>query len=74
VNLKRKYEEGSDYIEGMTTTTIKQNRLVDMRGPTGLKQYRRTQTILPTCREEICNSGVNVICRDVGGAWFLSKQ
>jgi hypothetical protein len=32
LNLKRKYEEGCDYTEGMATPTIKQNRLTDMIG------------------------------------------
>jgi hypothetical protein len=31
VNLKRKYEEGSDYMDGIATTTVKQNRLIEMR-------------------------------------------
>jgi hypothetical protein len=32
VNLKRKYVEGSDYMDGIATTTVKQNRLLEMRG------------------------------------------
>jgi hypothetical protein len=35
VNLKRKYVEGSDYMDGIATTTVKQNQLIEMRGPTG---------------------------------------
>jgi hypothetical protein len=30
--------------------------------------------ILPTCQEEICHFGFNVICRSADGAWFLSKN
>jgi hypothetical protein len=52
VNLKRKYEDGSDYMDGIATTTVKQNRLIEMRGPTGPKQSRKTQNILPTCNEK----------------------
>jgi hypothetical protein len=52
VNLKRKYVEGSDYMDGIATTTVKQNRLIEMRGPTGPKQSRKTQTVLPTCNEK----------------------
>jgi hypothetical protein len=52
VNLKRKYVEGSDYMDGIPTTTVKQNRLIEMRGPTGPKQSRKTQTVLPTCNEK----------------------
>jgi hypothetical protein len=52
VNLKRKYEDGSDYMDGIATTTVKQNRKIEMRGPTGPKQSRKTQTILPTCNEK----------------------
>jgi hypothetical protein len=42
VNLKRKYEEGSDYMDGIATTTVKQNRLIEMRGPNGPKQSHKT--------------------------------
>jgi hypothetical protein len=52
VNLKRKYEDGSDYMDGIATTTVKQNRKIEMRGATGPKQSRKTQTILPTCNEK----------------------
>jgi hypothetical protein len=34
VNLKRKYVEGRDYMDGIATSTVKQNRLIEMRGPT----------------------------------------
>jgi hypothetical protein len=43
----------------MAKTTVKQNK---------------KQTILPTCQEARYHFGVNVICRDVEGAWFLSKK
>jgi hypothetical protein len=72
--LVKKYEEGSNYMECMIASTVKQNRLIEMIGPVGLKQSRKTQTILPTCQEEICQFGFNVICRDADGACFLSKQ
>jgi hypothetical protein len=52
VNLKKKIEDGSDYMDSITTTTVKQNLLIEMRGPTGPKQSRKTQTILPTCNEK----------------------
>jgi hypothetical protein len=74
VNLKRKYEEGSDYTEGMATTTVKQNRLIATRGPTDLQQSRKTQTILPTYQEDRCHFRFNVTCGAVDGAWFLSKK
>jgi hypothetical protein len=52
VSLKRKYEEGSDYMYSIATLTVKQNRLIEMRGPTGPTQSRKTQTILPTCKDK----------------------
>jgi hypothetical protein len=52
VNLKRKYVEGSDYIDGIATTTVKQNRLIETRDPTGPKQSHNTQTVLPTFNEK----------------------
>jgi hypothetical protein len=66
--------EGSNYMDGIATTTVKQNRLIDIRGPTGPKQSRKTQTVLPTCNEKKCNFGFNVICRSSDGGWFLSKS
>jgi hypothetical protein len=52
VNLKRKYVEGSDYMDGIATATVKHNRLVEMRGATDPKQSRKTQTGLPTSNEK----------------------
>jgi hypothetical protein len=52
VNLKRKYVEGSDYMDVIAPTTVKQNRLIEVRGPTGPKQSRKTQTVLPMCNEK----------------------
>jgi hypothetical protein len=68
VNLKRKYEEGSDYMDGIATTNVKQNRLIEMRGPTGPKQSRKQQTVLPTLKDKTCHFGFNVICRSMDGA------
>jgi hypothetical protein len=53
VNLKRKDVEGSDYMDGIATTTVKQNQMIETRGPTGTKQSRKTQTVLPTCNEKM---------------------
>jgi hypothetical protein len=52
VNLKRKYEEGSDYMDDIATTTVNQNRLIEMRGGTGPKQSHKTQNVLPTTNEK----------------------
>jgi hypothetical protein len=59
-------------MEGMATTTVNQNRLIEMRGSTGLKQSRKTK--LPACQEERCHFGIIVVCREVEGAWFPSKK
>jgi hypothetical protein len=53
INLKKKYVEGSDYIDGIVTTTVKQNRLIEMRGGTGPKQSCKTQTVLPTSNKKM---------------------
>jgi hypothetical protein len=74
VNLKRKYEEGSNCMDVIATITVKQNRLIEMRGPTGPKQSRKTQTVLPTCKDKKCHFGFNVICKSTDGAWFLYKS
>jgi hypothetical protein len=52
VNLKRKYVEGSDYMDGIATKTVKQNQLIEMRGANGSKQSPKTQTVLLTCNEK----------------------
>jgi hypothetical protein len=72
--LERKCEEGSDYMDGIAATTVKQNRLIEMRGSTGPKQSQKTHTILPTCKDKRCHFGLNVICRSADGAWFLCKS
>jgi hypothetical protein len=74
VNLKRKYEEGSDYMDGIATPTVIQSIPINMRGPTGPKQSRKTQTILPTYQDERCHFGFNAICRSADGALLLSKN
>jgi hypothetical protein len=47
---------------------------IEMRGSTGSKQSRKTQTILPTYKDERCHFDFNVICRSVDSAWFLYKS
>jgi hypothetical protein len=73
VNLKRKYEEGSNYMEGISTPTMHQNRLIYMRGSTDPKQSHKKHTVLPTCKDKRCNFGVDAMCRSTDGSWFLSK-
>jgi hypothetical protein len=73
VNLKRKYVEGSDYMDGIATTTTKQNRRIEMRGPTGPKQSRKTQTVLPMCNDKKIHFGFNAICRSSDGGDFYPK-
>jgi hypothetical protein len=60
VNLKRKYEEGSDYMGDIATPTVEENRLIEMRGPTSLKQSRKPQTVLPTLKYKKMHFGFNV--------------
>jgi hypothetical protein len=50
LDLKRKHKERSDYMEGMAKTTDKHNRLIETRGPTGVKQSQKIQTIITTCQ------------------------
>jgi hypothetical protein len=49
VNLERKYEEGSDYMDGIATATAIQNTMIKMRGPTGPKKSRKSQTMPLWC-------------------------
>jgi hypothetical protein len=66
--------EGSDYMDGIETTNVKQNQLINMRGATGPKQSRKTQSVLPTSNQKKCHFSVNVIYRSSDGGWFLSKS
>jgi hypothetical protein len=52
VELKRKYEEGSDYMEGIATTTVNQNILIEMRRPTGLKQSKKYRLYSPLVKSK----------------------
>jgi hypothetical protein len=52
---------------------VDQNRLVDIRGPTGINQSRKTHNFLPTSNDKKCHFGFSVICRSSDGEWFLSK-
>jgi hypothetical protein len=61
-------------MNDIATTTVKQNQLIEMRGPTGPKQSRKIQTVLPTCKEKKYHFGFNVIYRSSDGGWFLSKS
>jgi hypothetical protein len=63
VNLKRKYEEASDYMDCIATTTVKQNRLIEMIGPTGPKESQKMLVLM---------SSVGLLMAD--GAWFISKS
>jgi hypothetical protein len=51
VNLKRKYEEGSDYMDGIATT-VNQNRLIEMRGPTGTKNPGKHRLSSPLAKKK----------------------
>jgi hypothetical protein len=66
--------EGNYYMDDIATTTVKQNRLIEMIGPTGSKQSRKRQTVLRMCNEKKYHFGFNVICRSRDGGWFLSKS
>jgi hypothetical protein len=74
VNLKRKYEEGSDYMDRIATPTSIQNIPIKMRGPAGPKQSRKTHTTVPACQDERCHFGFNAICRSADGALLLSRS
>jgi hypothetical protein len=67
VNLKRKYVEGSDYMDGIATTTVKQNRL------TGPKQSRKTHTVLLTCNEKNATLVSMKFAGPVMGVVFIQK-
>jgi hypothetical protein len=61
-------------MDRIATPTAIQNIPIKMRGPTGPKQSRKAQTIVPTCQDEMCHFGFNAICRSDDGALLISKS
>jgi hypothetical protein len=72
MNLKRKYEEGSDSMDDIATTTVKQNRLLEMRG--GTTQSCKTQTVLPTSNEKNASLVSMSFAGPVTGVVFIQKR
>jgi hypothetical protein len=50
----------AQFASGMKVTTVKENRWAEQRGPTGIHQPRKTETSLPTSKEDMCPFKINI--------------
>jgi hypothetical protein len=60
-------------MDGIATTTVKQNRLIEMRSPIGPTQSRKTQTVLPTSNEKNATLVSMSFAGPVAGGGFYPK-
>jgi hypothetical protein len=58
----------------MKFTTVKENRRAEQRGPTGIHQPRKTETSLPTRKEDICPFKINIRFNKKDNLFYLSKN
>jgi hypothetical protein len=58
----------------MKVTTVKENRGAEQRGPTGIHQPRKTETSLPTRKEDICPFKINTPFNKKDDLFYLSKN
>jgi hypothetical protein len=58
---KRVYDyPDAQFASGMKVTTVKEKQRAEQRGPTGIRQPRKTETSLPTGKEDICPFKINI--------------
>jgi hypothetical protein len=72
---KRVYDyPDAQFSSGMKVTTVKENRRAEQRGPTGIHQPRKTETSLPTRKEDICPFKINIRFNKKDDLFYLSKN
>jgi hypothetical protein len=64
----------AQFASGMKVTTVKENRRAEQRGPTGIQQPRKTETSLPTRREDTCPFKINTNFNKKDDLFYLSKN
>jgi uncharacterized protein YlbG (UPF0298 family) len=72
---KRVYDyPDTQFASGMMVTTVKENRRAEHHGPTGIHQPRKTETSLPTRKEDICPFKINIRFNKKDDLFYLSKN
>jgi uncharacterized protein YlbG (UPF0298 family) len=70
----RKYVNNeAQFASWMKITTVKENRHVEQRGPTSINQPRKTETSLPTLKNEVCPFKINIRFNKKDDLFYLSK-
>jgi hypothetical protein len=64
----------AQFAAGMKVTTVRENRWVEQRGPTGINQPRKMETSLQTLKEDICPFKINIDFNKKGDLFYLSKN
>jgi hypothetical protein len=64
----------AQFVTGMKVTTVKENRRAEKRGPTDIHQTRKTETSLPTSKEDICPFKINIRFNKKNDLFYLSKN
>jgi hypothetical protein len=72
---KRVYDYlDAQFASGMKVTTVKENRRAEQRGPTGIRQPRKTQTSLTTRKEDFFPFKINIRFNKKDDLFYLSKN
>jgi hypothetical protein len=72
---KRVYDyPDAQFASGMKATTVKENRRAEQHGPAGIHQPCKTETALPTRKEDICPFKVNICFNKKDDLFYLSKS
>jgi uncharacterized protein YlbG (UPF0298 family) len=72
---KRVYDyRDTQFASGMKVTTVQENRRAEQRRPTGIHQPRKTETSLPTRKEDICPFKINICLNKKDNLFYLSKN
>jgi hypothetical protein len=58
----------------MKVTTVKENHCVEQCGPTGINQPRKTETSLPTLKNDVCPFKINIRFNNKDDLFYLSKN
>jgi SOS response regulatory protein OraA/RecX len=64
----------AQFASGMKVMTVKENRWAEQRGPSGIHQPRKTETSLPTRREDICPFKISICFNKKDDLFYLSKN
>jgi hypothetical protein len=72
---KHKYVDNeAQYASGVKVTTVKYNRGVEHRGPTGINQPRKMETSLPTRKNDVCPFKIKIHFNKKDDLFYLSKM